>query len=192
MKISIEGGIGCGKSTLLTNLMNTLRLPVFLEPIDTWYFLSKFYEDPKRWGFTFNLEVIMSMYIWKNNNFKALYERSPNSCKYVFKEIQQEDGTITKEESDLFNKLFEQFSWDQDVIIYIKTDPQICFERMQKRGRECENNVSLEYLKLIDKKYDEMISIFQKEKNHIKIFIVDGNKNTDEVYQDVLKILSNL
>lgn len=192
MKISIDGGIGCGKSTLLSNLMNKMRLPVFLEPIDTWYFLDKFYEDPKRWGFTFNLEVIMSMYKWKNNNFKALYERSPNSCKYVFKEIQQEDGTITKQESELFNKLFEQFSWDQDVIIYIKTDPEICFERMQQRGRKCENNVSLEYLKIIDKKYDEMIKLFQKEKKHIKIYIVDGNKKTEEVYDIVSKIISNL
>jgi thymidine kinase len=189
MKISIEGGIACGKSTVLTRLQQSMRIPVFLEPIDSWTILNKFYKDTSRWGFTFNVEVIMSMFKWKTNQYDSLYERSPNSCRWIFTQMQYEQGDITKEEIDLFDKLLQTFSWDQDCIIYIKTDPEVCFERMKHRNRHCEEKVPIEYLLNLDKKHTDMMDYIKNTKPNIKIITVDGNKDEDTVYKNILDIL---
>lgn len=191
MKFSIEGLIACGKTTVLTKLQNTIRLPVFLEPIDKWTLLGKFYQNTERWGFTFNIEVIMSMAKWKNNDYDSIYERSPNSCRWVFTQMQYEQGHICKEEIDLFDKLCETFSWDQDYLIYIKADPEVCYERMKKRNRGCEETVSLEYLQNLDKKHTDMINLIREKKPHIQVYIINGNQDEDAVYNDTLKILKD-
>ena len=66
--------------------------------------MTKFYEDIKRFSFAFNTEVLLSMSKWKNNTYDSLYERSPNSCRWVFAQMQYEKGDICKEEIDLFDK----------------------------------------------------------------------------------------
>lgn len=192
MKISIEGGIACGKSTLLNNLQQNTRLPVFLEPIWTWTFLDKFYQDQQRWGFTFNLQVIMSMFKWKHNIYDSLYERSPLSCRHVFTQLQYDSGFITPDELKLFDTALQTFSWDQDVVIYIRTTPEVCFERMQKRNRDCEGSVSLKYLQDLHDKHEFMMELIREQKNNIQVFTVDGNKSADEVYKAVHTILKNL
>lgn len=192
MKVSIEGLIGCGKSTLLSTLQSETRIPIFLEPINQWTLLEKFYEDSSRWGFTFNVEVLFSMSKWRHNTYNSIYERSPSSCRHVFTQLQLEDGLINKKELDLFDKLFAEFSWDQDVIIYVKTSPEVCYERMKKGGRECEDTVPLEYLKKLDNKHDDMLKLIKSEKPHIQQFIVDGNRDAISVYNDVSNILKSI
>jgi deoxyadenosine/deoxycytidine kinase len=105
-KISIEGNIGCGKTTVCESVLNNSRLPVFLEPVSDWIpYLDEFYKDPMKWGFAFNVNVILSYQKWKNNSFTAVYERSPLSCKHVFTNQQIKDGFIHPLELNIFNKI---------------------------------------------------------------------------------------
>lgn len=190
MKISIEANISAGKTTLLTNLQQTTRIPVFLEPIHEWTLLDTFYKDTARWGFAFNTEVLYSMSKWKNNNFLSIYERTPMSCRWVFTELQYQEGKMTKEEVNLFDKLYKEFSWEQDVLIYIKTDPEICYQRMLERARGCEVGVSLEYLQKLDRMHENMIEYVKSHKPNIKVYGVNGNYGKEEVYNDVLSIVN--
>ncbi len=192
MKISIEGGISSGKSTLLLRLQEETRLPVFLEPIASWTMLENFYKEPSRWGFTFNLEVLLSMSKWRENSYDSLYERSPNSCRHIFTQLQFENGDMTAEELLLFDKVFRNFTWDQDVIIYIRTDPEVCYNRMHIRNRECEEKVSLKYLQDLHEKHEHMMEYITQVKPEIRIFVVNGNKDADSVYESVHHILVNL
>jgi deoxyadenosine/deoxycytidine kinase len=191
MKISIEGNISSGKSSVLLEIQKAIRLPVFLEPIESWTLLGKFYEDPSRWALAFNSEVLLSMYKFKDNNYDSLYERSPNSCRHVFTQLQYEQNQMTKEELGIFDKLYNTFGWDQDVIIYIRTDPEVCFERMKQRNRECENEVSLEYLKDLARKHDDMISYLKEKKPNIRIFTVNGNEDKKTVFENVLSMVTS-
>ena len=134
----------------------------------------------------------MSMFKWKNNNYDSLYERSPLSCRHVFTQLQYESGYITNEELELFDSALQTFSWDQDVVIYIRTDPQICFDRMHERSRDCEENVSLKYLQDLHDKHESMIQLIQEKKKNITVFIVNGNQTADNVYKEVLDILKQL
>jgi deoxyadenosine/deoxycytidine kinase len=159
MKISIEGNIGCGKSTLISRLCAETRLPVFLEPVEEWgEWLSLFYSDPARWGMSFNIKVLMSFSKWKNNEFDAIYERSPVSNRHVFCQLQCDEGKVTPLELSLFDDIYQHVGWLPDVILYIRTDPLVSLERMQKRGRKCEESVSLEYLTAVHNKYENIVA----------------------------------
>lgn len=191
MKISIEGNIGCGKTTVISKINECTRLPIFLEPVHEWKdWLSLFYSDPKRWGMTFNLNVLHTFQCWKNNNFKAIYERSPMSCRYVFAELQYMNGHINEMEMKLFHQLFKELSWFPDVIIYIKADPKVCEERMKKRNRDCEQQVQLEYLQKVHDNHESLLD--KARARGIQIHVVDGNKDAEAVFKDVLDILDTL
>lgn len=190
MKIAIEANIGAGKSTLMKNLFERDRITIFQEPVSDWQFLSKFYDDPSRWGLTFNLEVLMTFQQWKDITFNALIERSPLSCRHVFTQLQYDNNQISKDELALFDRFFNKMAWFPDIIIYIDTSPIICFERMQIRGRECESCVPLEYLQSVDDKYKVMLNIAKK--NNVQVYVVDGSKDAEGVYTDVKHLLEQI
>lgn len=189
MKISIEGNIGSGKSTVITRLCKEKRIPVFLEPVDEWKdWLTLFYADPARWGLAFNLHVLMTFNQWKNNDFLAVYERSPLSNRHVFTELGYEQGRLNKLELNLFESLYNKLAWKPDVVIYIKTEPEVSMERMKTRARDCECAVPLEYLQSIHHKHEELFK-FKRTEN---VYIVDGNRSQDDVYNDVATILQRI
>lgn len=190
MKISIEGNIGCGKSSLLTRLCQDLRVPVFLEPVDEWKdWLAMFYTDPSRWGMSFNINVLLSFNKWKNNEFTALYERSPLSNRYIFAQLQYDQGRMTDMELKMFEALYDKLAWTPDVVIYIKTDPAVSMERMKLRARSCENEVPFDYIKAIHEKYESLFGTSQHAKTP-HVIIVDGNRSKEAVYKDVAAIMN--
>lgn len=193
MKIVIEGNIGGGKSTVLSMISQRNRIPIFLEPVETEWKqgLEYFYDDNSRWGFTFNLKVLMTYNKWSNNNFKALYERCPLSSKEVFCKLQYDSGMMTKYENDMYQELYHKLAWEPDVIIYINTPSDVCYQRMISRARECETNVPITYLKQVNEKYEDLCNLI-KEKNNIKLFTINGNQNIEKVYEDVMKVINNL
>lgn len=186
MKVVIESNIGGGKSTIISQIQSDLRIPCFPEPLGDWSMLDDYYLDNERWGFTFNLEVLFSFEKWKFNRFDAIYERSPTSCRKVFVQMLIDNKKISEKEVKLFDKIHQIMAWKSDVVIYIRTDPKVCYDRMTKRGRECEAQVSLDYLKHAHEKHEIMA---QAQDN---CHVVDGNKPCQEVYQDVKNILRNI
>jgi deoxynucleoside kinase len=199
MKISIDGNIGSGKSTVMSRICQELRMPVFLEPVDEWKdWLKLFYTDTTRWGMSFNLKVLMSFNKWKYINVPAVYERSPMANRYVFAQLQSENNEMNDLETALFHELYKNFAWTPDVVIYIRTDPEVSMERMKQRARDCENCVPLEYLKAVHEKYEKLyaspvVNPKLTINNEIcKVFTVDGNQDADYVYNQVVSIIKNL
>lgn len=190
-KISICGNISCGKTTLLKKLNKELDYKIFLEPLDEWKeILNLFYQDQKRWAFTFGVQVLLSYAHGINTIERTLYERSPIDCKYVFNQISYEDKNLTEEELNIFNDVYHKIGWKPDIFIYLRTTPEVCFERMNKRNRDCEKNVSLEYLKKIHEKYEEFM-INNHKLNQKNIFIIDGDKSEKEVFEEIINIFNN-
>ena len=190
MKISIEGNIGCGKSSVITRLCAATRIPIFLEPLDDWAdWLNVFYQDPERWGMSFNLKVLMSYHKWKNNNFMAVYERSPLSCRYVFTQQQYDQGRMTLLEYKMVDEIFTELAWKPDAVIYIRADPHVCMARMQNRARNCESSVPLSYIQDIHNKYEDMAACSFTLADPQRLYIVDGNQNAEDVFHEVAAII---
>ncbi len=189
MKIVIDGNIGCGKTTVIKRLNDEIRIPIFLEPLQKWNdHLTLFYENPQKWAFPFNLEVLTTFYEWKNNTFPAIYERCPLSCRYIFTELNYDLGHLHKLEMATFDKIFKEIKWEPEVLIYIKTDPNICVQRMKERGRSCEAGVSTDYIEAVHNKYEAMTNNTSIMKN-IKLHIINGNQEKEKVFNDICEVL---
>ena len=182
MIISIDGAIGAGKSTYL-NLLKP-EYPVFLEPVEEWEeHLNKFYVDPSRWGCNFNLQVLCSFAKIKDMNAPIiLCERSPLACRQVFVQMHYDAGKMDVLELKTFDEIYKLIAWEPDVLIYIKTNPEYCLERIQRRGRKSEKDMPLEYLQKVHEKYENI--------KHLNIHIVDGERPQLEVLDDIKKIIS--
>jgi deoxyadenosine/deoxycytidine kinase len=209
--ISIDGNIGSGKSTLLEILKKQLAHNedvIFLrEPVDIWEtivdengtnIIEKFYEDQTKYAFSFQLIAYISRLallkeaLEQNSDKIIITERSLFTDKYVFAKMLYDSEKIEPINYRIYLQFFDTFVKDYgvDKILYIKTDPEKCSERILKRGRAGEQNIPLDYLIECDTYHNEMID-HADLKNAIKI-VIDGNidivENTTECMERIEKI----
>lgn len=180
--ISVEGNLGAGKSTLL----GLLNAEVIKEPVDEWEntagknILQRYYNDPKRWAFTFQLNALHSRsMLWeeaiRNNkdSGKVMFsERSPLADRYIFGEIMQREGNFEEAEYAVYDSLCRSIIGNLPVkgIIYLRCSPELCLERIQKRNRKGEEGISLEYIKKVHERHEAWISRQQEE---CEVLVID-------------------
>ena len=191
MKIFIEGNIGSGKSTLINYLKKELSILVLPEPVEEWKSLTDnnnknilhyFYNDIKRWSYTFQMNAFItrSKIIQENKDKDFIMERSIYSDKNCFAINCYENKLLTDIEWKLYNSwhkwLSTQFSLKEDAFIYLRTTPEIAYKRIKKRNRNEETNIPLQYIEEIHKKHDEWLY-----KRCDNILVLDGDiENTSE------------
>ena len=193
--ISIEGNIGSGKSTILSVLKkkyeNDGNIIFLKEPVDEWEtikdknnntMLKKFYENQEKYSFAFQMMAYISRLALLKETIKQypeaiiITERCLNTDRYIFAKMLFDSGKLEDVEYQIYLKWFDHFSDLQKIqkIIYLKTDPDICFYRVNKRSREGESMISLEYLKNCHEYHENMIDNINDQK-----LIINGNKNID-------------
>ena len=209
--ISIEGNIGSGKSTLLANLKEHFKDNVdivFLkEPVDEWAkikdkngttILEKFYADQEKYSFPFQMmayvsrikELRTTVKEQKKNSlnpFIIITERSLYTDKMVFAKMLYDTGKIEHVNYQIYLNWFDTFSDEFPVhkVVYVKTAPEKCHERIVKRSREGEDNIPLSYLKSCSFYHDNML-----DKNLTTCvcetqLVLDGNVN---IYKNTIQI----
>lgn len=160
--------MGAGKSTLLS----FLDVSVIKEPVDEWSntagsnILERYYSDPKRWAFTFQLNALHSRsQLWHSTLAKQplqqhFSERSPMADRYIFGEIMRSEGNMDASEFSIYDNLCNTLMADcpLEAIIYLKCDPAICYERIKKRNRTGEECIPLSYLQKVHDRHEEWIS----------------------------------
>ena len=191
--ITIDGNIGCGKTGVLNYLHKTFKLPVDLEPVDNWQpYLNNMYNNKNN---TFNFQVRIWLdrcWIQKNNinNNNILVERSPYFIKNTFIEIAKENNLINNAEYeillDLHNKTDKM--WENNTYIYLKSNPDACFERIHKRNRLSEDKITIEYIIRLHELHEEKINILKNLVSENNIHIINVENKTiamiaTEVYQ---------
>lgn len=161
--ISIEGNIGSGKSTFLNFLKQSFTNPrvCFLdEPVELWStvvdeegvtILENFYKD-KSYSFSFQmLAYISRLSILKKAIQSKQYdiiimERSLDTDKNVFCQMLYDKKDINQIEFTIYNKWFDEFKVNHVIeYVYLKTRPDVSFERVLKRNRTGET-IPLAYL----------------------------------------------
>ena len=191
--ISIEGNIGSGKSTLMIELKKSFEhVPnvVFLqEPVDEWNtirdekgmtMIEKFYADQTKYSFSFQMMAYISRLatvrkaIRENPNSIFISERCLHTDKYVFAKMLFDDHKIESVDYQIYNKWFDTFIEDFEItnLVYIKTNPDVCLERIAKRGRDGEGHIPIEYLTTCGEYHDNMMKEMKCD-----IDILDGNVN---------------
>jgi len=171
----IEGNIGAGKSTFLKIIKEKLSIDVVYEPTDKWQregkednLLDLFYKDTKRWAYTFQSYAFISriqsqMEHQKNvsSDRPQVYERSVYCDRYCFAKNCLEMGTMTEMEwhiyKEWFSWLVESYTAKPSGFVYLRTNPKVCYDRIQKRQRCEESGVPLSYLELLHTRHEEWL-----------------------------------
>ena len=193
--IAIEGNIGSGKSTMVDLLKKQYdnkilfgRKVIFLqEPVKQWEdissdgenILEKFYANQEKWAFSFQMMAYISRLdilrkaVKANPNGIIFTERSLFTDKNVFAQMLYDDDKINDIDFQIYNKWFHSFIDEVPIsgIVYIKTNPETCNERVEKRARKGES-IPLEYLTKCSKYHDDWI--IDKESDSHKL-VLDGN-----------------
>jgi len=218
--VSIEGNIGSGKSTLLANLRehyNTDINIVFLkEPVDEWEkivdengvtIIEKFYNNQKEYSFPFQMmayisrlkvlrDAIKSIKQINNNNnkFILITERSLYTDKKVFAKMLYDSGKIEQVNYQIYLNWFDTFSEEFPVhkVVYVKTSPEKCHNRIIKRSREGESNIPLEYLDSCCKYHDAMLDTSLTDCVCSDQLILDGDIDIYENEQQVKKWIAEI
>jgi deoxyadenosine/deoxycytidine kinase len=209
---SIEGNIGSGKSTFIEKLKEQLKhidgIPVVYvpEPVDEWESIQSvdgknmielFYADSKQYAFAFQMMAYITRLAYLKREMKKypdcilISERSLLADYHVFARMLYDSGDISQEQFEIYKRWFNEFLEDVVMtgIIYLKTDPQLCFERCTSRARKGENTISLEYLNNCSSMHDkwlnnecmntlELTDNSEEEIEEVEMFI------RDEIYED--------
>lgn len=189
--VSIEGNIGGGKTTLLEALKNIKwvdkKIVFVREPVDEWEkikdgegktILEKFYNNQEKYSFPFQMLAFISRLkllkeaVELNPGCIIITERSLFTDKLVFAKMLFDSKKMEDINYLIYLNWFDTFSEKYPVnkIIYVNTNPEICFERIEKRSRQGENNIPLEYLMECDTYHEKMMNEL-----NIDTLILDGN-----------------
>ena len=178
--ISLDGNIGAGKSTLLAEIRNRLHdVHIVDEPVGQWTSLKNaegknllelFYEDKKRWAYTFQncailtrLKNIQDAVENLDSTVKEpqviITERSVLTDKHVFAEMLYDSGDIDPLEWELYESWFNIFGKKYPVkgIIYISTSANTSKDRIQIRNRQGEDKIGIDYLDALDTQHKKWI-----------------------------------
>lgn len=200
--VSIEGNIGSGKSTLLSSLREHYKdnsNVVFLkEPVDEWEkikdengetILKKFYADQEKYSFPFQMMAYVSrLKVLRdtlktikndtdNKNIVIITERSLYTDKMVFAKMLYDSKKIEHVNYQIYLNWFDTFSDEFPVnkVVYVKTSPEKCYQRIVKRSRTGEENIPLEYLTSCSIYHDNMLDKENQDCVCLDQLILDGN-----------------
>lgn len=178
--ISLDGNIGAGKSTLLAEIRNKLHdVHIVDEPVGQWTALKNaegknllelFYEDKKRWAYTFQncailtrLKNIQDAVENLDSTMKGpqviITERSVLTDKHVFAEMLHDAGDIDPLEWELYESWFNIFGKKYPVrgIVYVSTSASTSKDRIKIRNRQGEDRIGLDYLDALDSQHKKWV-----------------------------------
>ncbi len=167
--IAIAGNIGAGKTTLSTQLSKYFNWEVQYEIADANPYLADFYTDMKRWAFNLQIYFLNHRYqqIIKiiEGDTTVIQDRTIYEDAYIFAPNLHEMGLMDSRDFENYIDLFETMASRikaPDLIIYLKASIPTLVGHIQERGRDYEGNMSLDYLKKLNQRYENWIASYDK------------------------------
>ncbi len=195
MHIAIAGNIGSGKTTLTKLLAKRYGWKLHFEPVDDNPYLADYYEDMTRWSF--NLQIY-----FLNKRFRDVVEISKSKetiiqDRTIFEDARifapnlHEMGMMSDRDfanyTDLFDLMMSLVELP-DLMIYIKSSIPTLVSHIQKRGREYEKSIRIDYLEGLNRRYEEWIASYKG-----KLMVIDGDRlHFESSIDDFTQITDNI
>ena len=196
MHIAIAGNIGSGKTTLTTLLAKHYNWQAHFEDADDNPYLNDFYEDMQRWSFNLQIYFLNSRFNQvleiRKSGKNVIQDRTIYEDAYIFAPNLHSMGLMTTRDFENYFSLFnlmDSFVQPPDLLIYLRASVPTLVNQIQKRGRDYENSIRLDYLKRLNERYDAWISTY----NHGKLLIIEvDNLNFAESNEDLGVIVNKI
>jgi len=194
--IAVAGNIGAGKTTLTELLSKHYKWIPQFEDVDHNPYLMDFYEDMPRWSF--NLQVyflngrLNQLLDIQNGTETVIQDRTIYEDAHIFAPNLHDMGLMNKRDFDNYFSLFktvQSMVQPPDLLIYLKASVPTLVDQIQKRGREYEENIRLDYLKKLNELYNRWIESYK----HGPILIINVDKNKfPEKEEDLGEIIGKI
>lgn len=211
--ILVEGNIGAGKTTFLQHMARYTNIQVVLEPMEKWTncnginLLQRMYEDPKKWSYTFQSYTMLTQFenhisVGDEKDIKFI-ERSVYSGRYCFAEALHMDGLIETESFQVYLKWFEFVENcirnRTNLIVYLRTSPELAYDRIKKRQRLEEETIPFQYINRLHELHETWLysstgnnsrgsgnntNTSNSQQNEIPIFILDANLPSHTIHSE--------
>ena len=194
--VAVAGNIGAGKTTLTEMFSKHYRWIPQFEDVDHNPYLSDFYDDMPRWSF--NLQIyflhgrLNQILDIQRGTETIIQDRTIYEDANIFAPNLHEMGLMSKRDFDNYYKFFSTIKTmvqPPDLLIYLKASVPTLVSQIQKRGREYEENIRLDYLKKLNEFYNKWIDGYKEG----PLLVIDCDKNKfGENEEDLGEIISKV
>ena len=187
MHVAIAGNIGSGKTTLTKLMAKHFGWKPHYEDVENNPYLNSFYEDMQRWSFNLQVYFLNSRFRQvveiRESGKNIIQDRTIYEDAHIFAPNLHEMSLMSSRDFDNYSSLFElmnSFIQPPDLLIYLRASVSTLVEQIQKRGRDYEESIRLDYLKLLNERYEAWIQTYNSGKLLIvNVDDMDFNKPED-------------
>ena len=196
MHVAIAGNIGSGKTTLTTKLSKHYKWEAHYEDVENNPYLNDFYKEMQRWSFNLQIYFLNSRFRQilniKSSGKDFIQDRTIYEDAFIFAPNLHSMGLMSSRDFDNYKQLFslmDSFVQGPDLLIYLRASTTTLVSQIQKRGREYENSIRLDYLTRLNERYEAWISEYAKG----KLLIIDVDEiNFSEEKEDLGKVITKI
>ncbi len=203
MHLAIVGNIGSGKTTLTGLLSNHYNCEALYESVENNPYLEDFYLDMKRWSFNLQVFFLNSRFQQvrqiNHTNSLIIQDRTIYEDCYIFADNLHDMGLMTTRDYENYYSIFQSvihFVRPPDLLIYLQASVPTLVSNIQRRGREYETGIRLDYLSKLNDKYENWIKNYQEGKllviNKDKINFADDQEDLGFVVDAIEKEIHGL
>ena len=176
MHVAIAGNIGSGKTTLSGLLSKHYKWDAHYEDVDDNPYLNDFYKDMQRWSFNLQVYFLKSRFGQvkeiHSNEKNVIQDRTIYEDAFIFAPNLHAMGLMSTRDFENYLSLFqlmETFIPAPNLLIYLRSSVANLVGQIQKRGRDYENSIRIDYLTRLNERYEAWISQY----NRGKLLIID-------------------
>ena len=196
MHIAVSGNIGSGKTTLTRLLAKHYKWTPHFEDVEDNPYLDDFYREMQRWSFNLQIYFLNSRFRQvkeiREGGQDIIQDRTIYEDAHIFAPNLHAMGLMPSRDFENYISLFElmeSFVEPPDLLIYLRASIPTLVDQIQKRGRDYENNIRIDYLNRLNERYEAWISGYDKGK--LLITNVDENKFANNP-EDLGSIINNI
>ena len=174
--LAIAGNIGVGKTELTNRLSAELGWLAYYEPVINNPYLDVFYADMQRWSFHLQIYFLSERFKAQAEIGKSerpfIQDRTIYEDAEIFAKTLHAQGSMTEVDYVNYTALFNimvGYLRRPDLVIYLKASPDILMERIGRRGRASEKNISRDYIVSLNRAYDDWMARARADVDVIEI-----------------------